>query len=333
MLAAESEEIRSMKVVLYPPTKDHWLRQLVGDFPQLHWRVTLSADEAGREVRDADLMVLTNRACSRELGAALRDNAGPDLKWMHFTTAGIDGGIAMGLPDGVTVTNAAGVKAGMVSEHALALLLALLRRVPDIAAGQRVRKWRRDEISDKMGTLEGATVCIVGLGAIGREVARKVKAFDAKPIAVSRAATNAGAVETVYPRERLGEALAVSDVVVICTNADDSTRHMIGARELAAMKPGAILVNVARGTLIDEAALIDAVRKGALGGAALDVQAVEPLPEDSPLWNLPNVIVSPHSAGSGSTGYLQHRALFAQNLERYRTGKPLLNQCRITAQA
>jgi glyoxylate/hydroxypyruvate reductase A len=169
--------------------------------------------------------------------------------------------------------------------------------------------------------------------AARRDQRQEVKAFDARPIAVSRAASNAGAVETVYPRERMGEALAVSDVVVICTNADESTRHMIGAPELAAMKPGAILVNVARGTLIDEAALIDAVRKGGLGGAALDVQAVEPLPEDSPLWNLPNVIVSPHSAGSGSTGYLQHRALFAQNLERYRTGKPLLNQCRIPAQA
>jgi phosphoglycerate dehydrogenase-like enzyme len=318
-----------MKAVLYPFRPDEPTVQLVRDFPQLQWAVAASPEDIAREIGDASILVTSNRVCSPAYGVVLRRSAGPSLAWIHFTSAGIDGGLAMGLPEGPTVTNSTGVKAMMVSEHALALLLALVRRLPDMHANQRGRRWRRDEAIAKVGTLEGAVVCVVGLGSIGREVVRKAKAFDARVIAVSRAGAAGGDIEAVFRREQIGEALAGADAVVICTSSDDSSFHLIGPAALAAMKPTAFLVNVARGNIVDGAALIAALQAGGLGGAALDVTEVEPLPPESRLWDFPNVIVSPHIAGGGSTGYPQQKALFAKNLARYLAGEKLLNVCRI----
>jgi phosphoglycerate dehydrogenase-like enzyme len=216
----------------------------------------------------------------------------------------------------------------MVAEHALALLLALTRRLPEMAREQRAHRWERDAIGATMRTLEESTVCVVGLGNIGRDVARRLKAFHARVIAVSREGVANDDIAEVFPRTRLGEAFAQADAVVLCTAADAASRQLIGKPALAALKPHAFLVNVARGALVDEPALIEALREGRLAGAALDVQATEPLPESSPLWDLPNVIVSPHTAGAGSSGYPGHRALFAENLARYLGGQPLKNEVR-----
>jgi phosphoglycerate dehydrogenase-like enzyme len=320
--------VTAMKAVLYPFGAEEPIVQLVSDFPQLRWAVVASPGEIAREIGEAAILVTSNRVCSAAYGEALRRCAGNTLKWIHFTSAGIDGGLRMGLPDWVTVTNATGVKAAMVSEHALALLLALVRRLPDLAADQLARRWRHDDAMAKVATLEGAVVCIVGLGSIGREVARKARAFDARVIAVSRGGTAGGAVEEVFPRERIGEALAMADAVVICTSSDAESFHLIDAAALAAMAPEAFLVNVARGDIVDGAALIAALQSGQLGGAALDVTEIEPLAPASPLWHLPNVIISPHIAGGGSSGYPQQKALFAKNLLRFAAGEPLLNVCR-----
>jgi phosphoglycerate dehydrogenase-like enzyme len=336
MLAGMSASPSPTKVVLYPFRPDEPVVRLTEDFPQLRWAVVGSADEVAREIGDADVLVTSGRACSPAYGEALRRHAPRSLRWIHFTSAGIDGGLAMGLPDWATVTNSTGVKAAMVSEHAMALLLALLRRVPDILANQRERRWRHEETMAAVRTLEGAVVCVIGLGAIGRALARKAKAFGARVIAVSRAGAaggEGGEVETVFPRTRIGEALAIADAVVICTSADETSFHLLGEPEFAAVKPGARIVNVARGNIVDEAALIGALQSGRLGGAALDVAEVEPLPADSPLWAMRNVIISPHVAGGGSTGYPQQKALFGDNLERYRAGRPLINVCRTPVKA
>jgi phosphoglycerate dehydrogenase-like enzyme len=207
-------------------------------------------------------------------------------------------------------------------------IVGLVRRLPDLAADQRGRRWRHDDATAKVGTLAGAVVCIVGLSAIGRAVARKAKAFDAHVIAVSRAGTAGDAVDEVYPRPRMAQALARADAVVICTSSDAESFHLIDAAALAALGPKAVLVNVARGDLLDGAALIDALQAGRLGGAALDVTEVEPLAPESPLWDLPNVVVSPHVAGGGSNGYQQQKDLFGRNLLRFFAGEPLLNVCR-----
>ena len=177
----------------------------------------------------------------------------------------------------------------------------------------------------RLSSLQGMAVCIVGLGSIGREVARKLKAFDAHPLGVSRAAEADGDIAPVLPRERIREALAMSDAVVIATTADASSRHLVGAAEFARMKPGAYLINIARGEIVDESAMVAALRDGRLAGAGLDVTEVEPLPPESPLWDLPNVIVTPHVAGAGAKDYDQQKNLFGQNLERFLAGRPLLN--------
>ena len=321
-----------MKAVLYPFGPDEPIVALLRDFPQLQWALAASPGDIAREIGDAAILVTSNRACSAAYGEALRRCAGHTLRWIHFTSAGIDGGLRMGLPHWVTVTNATGVKAAVVSEHALALLLALVRRLPQLQADQLARRWRHDERMTQVATLEGAVVCVVGLGSIGRAVARKAKAFDAHVIAVSRAGTAGGDVDEVFGRERICEALAMADAVVICTSSDPESHHLIDAAALAAMRRTALLVNVARGDLVDGAALMAALQSGTLAGAALDVTEIEPLAAASPLWDLPNVIISPHIAGGGSSGYLQQQALFGKNLLRFAAGEPLLNVCRGAAQ-
>jgi phosphoglycerate dehydrogenase-like enzyme len=320
-----------MKAVLYPFGQDEPIVALTRDFAQLQWVVVGSPAEVAREIGDATILVTSNRVCSAAYGEALRANATLSLRWIHFTSAGIDGGLRMGLPAGVTVTNSTGVKAAMVSEHALALLLALVRGLPELQSDQRARRWRHDAAFAAMRTLEDAVVCIIGLGAIGRAVARRAKAFDARVIAVSRAGVAGGDIDEVFPRERLADALARADAVVICTSSEPTSHHLIGADALAAMAPKAFLVNVARGDLVDGVALAVALQAGRLAGAALDVIEVEPLQSSSLLWDLPNVIVSPHVAGGGSTGYAQQKVLFAENLARLAAGELLVNVCRIPA--
>ena len=175
-------------------------------------------------------------------------------------------------------------------------------------------------------------VCVVGRGPIGRELARKLKAVNARPIAVSRTPDSDGVVEQVFPRERLHDALAIADAVAICTGGDETSHHMFGAAEFAAMKPGAVIVNVARGSIIDEAALDRRARKPAASPApASTSRRTEPMDPANPLWDMPNVIISPHVAGQGSSGYPQQRKLFAENLARFRAGKPMLNECKLPA--
>jgi phosphoglycerate dehydrogenase-like enzyme len=321
-----------MKAVIYPFGRSEAIIGLAKDFPELTWAVVASPEELAREIADAEILVTSNRVCTPAYGEALRANA-RRLRWMFFSSSGIELGVAMGIPEGVRVTNSTGVKATMVSEHAMMLLLALFRQLPECQAHQRAHRYTRQETNTKLRTLEDATVCVFGRGAIGRELVRKLKAFDAKVIVVSRTTADADDLVAVYPRERMHEALGEADAVVICTAGDDSSFHMIGAAEIAAMKPSAFVVNVARGEIIDEAALVTALQEGRLAGAGLDVNEVEPLAPESPLWDMPNLVLSPHVAGGGSTGYAMHRKLFEQNLQRLRAGEPLINECKVPARA
>src|SRR5215471_13130816 len=247
-----------MKAVIYPFRSEDAIMGLAKDFPELHWTVVTSPEELARAIADAEILVTSNRICTPAYGEALRRNA-RKLRWMFFSSSGIERGVAAGILEGVRVSNSTGVKAAMVSEHAMLLLLALLRQLPECQAHQRAHRYTRAETNARLRTLEGATVCVFGRGAIGRALVRKLAAFDAQVITVSRRAGEAG--ELVYPRERRREALALADAVVICTAGDETSYHMIGAAEIGAMKPTAYLVNVARGEIVDEAALIAALRE------------------------------------------------------------------------
>ena len=302
------------------------LLRMTNDFPSLTWKVARSAEEVSKLLPAAHVMVLNNRICTPELGAAIRNSSRENLAWIHFVTAGVEKGLAMGLPRGVLVSSAAGTNGPVLAEHAITLLLATMRRLGDIHRGQLAHEWRRATIAREIRSLEGARVCIIGLGAVGREVARKLRAFDADVIAISRTGSDAN-VSKVYAREHMAAALGQSDALVICTNSDPSTRHLVGAAQIASMKPGGFIVNMARGEIIDEAALIEALRSGHVAGAGLDVTEVEPPPKDNPLWDLPTVILSPHvsGGGSGEAAYQRQSKLFGENLHRFLAKLPLLN--------
>ena len=178
-------------------------------------------------------------------------------------------------------------------------------------------------------TLEEATLVIVGFGSIGQEIARKAKAFDMRVITVTRAGRAGPTVDQAVTREQLHEVLPQADIVVLCLPVEPDTIRMFGDAEFARMKTDALFVNVGRGDLVDEDALIRALAAKRIGGAALDVTTVEPLPADSPLWTFDNVLISPHSAGTGNDGAGRFIALITENLRRYRAGEPLIGLGRL----
>src|SRR5262249_47899043 len=207
---------KPMKAVIYPFGRSDAIIGFARDFPELTWVVVASPEDLAREIADAEILVTSNRVCTPAYAEAIRSNA-RRLRWIFFSPSGIERGVAMGLPEGVRVTNSTGVKATMVSEHAMMLLLALLRQLPECQAHQRAHRYTRQGTNAKLRTLEDATVCVFGRGAIGRELVRKLKAFDAKVIAVSRTTANADDLVAVYPRERMREALCAADAVLVCT--------------------------------------------------------------------------------------------------------------------
>ncbi len=298
------------------------LPSLAKDFPDMTFVEAKSPEELAAALAGADILIASNRIYTPEVAAIVRAN-GKRLRWIQFATSGVDKAIKSGLPRGIPVTNAGGMRGPTVAEHAMTLLLSLFRRMREVERGRDARTWIRDEITPKIRSLEGATLVIVGLGAIGRELARKAKAFDMHVIAVTRRGKPGGGVDETVPRERFAEALQRADAVAMCVPLGPETRHFLGAKELSRMKPGAFVVNVCRGGVIDEEALIAALREGRIAGAGLNVAGTEPLPEDHVLWRLDNVVISPHIAGAGGGGTERFAAIFADNLRRFRAGEPL----------
>lgn len=249
------------------------------------------------------------------------------VRWMHFITAGREGYEELGWPPGVIVSYAGGGVSPGVAEHAMALLLAMARRVPDLVSVVMPRRaFDRALVASKAVTLEGTTVALVGYGHIGREFARRAKAFGMRVVTVSRAMQQDEFVDLALPMEKLRDALAQASSVVVAIALTPQTTGLIGEAELAACGPGTFLVNVARGPVVDSAALTRALVNGHLAGAGLDVTDPEPLPPDDPLWNAPNVLISPHYAGSGSAPSRQRLAQgAADNLRRLMAGQPLLH--------
>lgn len=246
----------------------------------------------------------------------------PRLRWIQTTSAGV-GPTAKryGLEEtDIVVTTASGIHAGPLAEFTFAALLYWIKELPQLQQDQAARQWNRF----CAGELSGLTMAIIGPGRIGREVARLARAFRMTVWAMARSSDPERAsdlnADRVWPRAGLQEMLAGADVVVLATPITEETRGMIGRAEIAAMKPGVMLVNIARGAVIDEDAMTQALASGHIGFAALDVFTVEPLPQTSPLWGLPNVLINPHSA---STAWLENERLterFIANLDRYLSG-------------
>jgi len=253
------------------------------------------------------------------MGVALGAGA---LRWLHTFSAGVDHPVFRGLlARGVRVTTSSGASAPAVAQMAILLLLALARGLPAHVATQRERRWAPRQGDD----LEGKIAAVVGLGPIGLEVVRLAQALGLRVIGMRRRPTGDEPCET-WPMARFDELLARADYVVLALPLTPDTHHLLDAAALARMRPSARVVNVGRGELIDETALAAALRAGRLAGAGLDVFEAEPLPETSPLWELPGVIVTPHVAASTPTTHHHAAELFVDNLGRWVRGEPLRNE-------
>jgi phosphoglycerate dehydrogenase-like enzyme len=247
----------------------------------------------------------------------------PKLHWIQASSSGIGEWVSrLGIVDSpIVVTNAAGLHSVALAEYVLFAMLYFARRWPDMLADQRAHRFERCAIE----TLEGKTLGIVGLGNVGRMVARMAQPFGVRVIGSRRGPTKPDGVDAVYGVDGLRAVLRASDYVVLIVPHTAETIGLLGAAELASMRPGAVLINIARGSVVDEPAMIEALRTGHLGGAALDVFATEPLPADSPLWDMHNVLITPHSMSTAITENEGLTDLFADNLRRYVNGEPLRN--------
>lgn len=255
----------------------------------------------------------------------------PKLKWIHSTAAGVSQLMYPELREsGVLVTNPSGIFSVPMAEHTMGMLLALARNFPDSVRHQDLAHWGQQEIWDqpqRLAELNGQLLLIVGFGSIGHEVARRATAFDMRVWGVSRSGKGDGAfAERIVPASQLQEVLPQADYVVIAAPETPETKHLMDAAALGRMKPGARLINVARGTLLDETALIQALSEGRLGGAALDVTQTEPLPPESPLWKAPNLFLTPHTSAISDRLWERETALLLDLLEHWFDGREMYNR-------
>jgi phosphoglycerate dehydrogenase-like enzyme len=253
----------------------------------------------------------------------------PHLKWVQLASAGSDHMQRLGIferrPD-LVVTTASGVHEIPISEHIVAMLLHFARGFHKAVRNQAEGKWERYKAEEAAGK----TALLVGYGPIARRTANLLGALGMRVLSVraSIAEQQPGfeAVERFYPPEELNDVLAESDYVIVAAPRTPRTEGMIGREQFSAMKPSAVIINISRGALIDEGALVEALQDGTIGGAALDVFAQEPLPETSPLWAMPNVLITPHVSGSNPHYDRRVTDLFVDNLGRYLNGEPLRNR-------
>lgn len=260
------------------------------------------------------------------LGAAPADDlrAFPCLEWVHSTAAGVDGWLtSSALPERVTLTSAAGNGAIPLAEHALMLMLMLSRDAPRWARAQQRQEWQRHV----HGELAGMRLGIIGYGNSGKNLARKAIAchMDVQALRRQGAAGSDGDVRIRYGSEGLRDLLVSSDMIVVTAPLTAQTAGLIGAKEIAIMRRGSALIVISRGGIVDEAALVEALQSGHLSGAGIDAHAQEPLPADSPLWNAPGAIVTPHNAATTPGTAERGRRIMLDNVGRWARGDELRN--------
>ncbi|MCS0499426.1 D-2-hydroxyacid dehydrogenase [Protaetiibacter mangrovi] len=306
-----------------------WEPELLAD-PEIDWMAGPKQRTPEQQARyealldSAEVLFGVPDQSGRALGRTVAAN--PGLRWVHTIPAGGGQQVkAARLSDAdlerVLFTTSAGVHAAPLAEFAVFGVLAGAKRMPWLLGLQRAKRWGPRE---PLRLLSETTVLVVGLGQIGRLTATMLSDLGCHVVGVHRREVEAD-VERIVPVEQFAGAASEADAVVLALPGTDETRGMLSAEVLAAIKPGATVVNVGRGTTVDEPALVEALRDGRVGMAVLDVTAVEPLPEDSPLWELPNVLLAPHTAAISSHEPRLIAELFAENARRFLDGETLLN--------
>jgi len=325
-------------IALPSPMDEHLLQPVRAVSPRLRvqMQTTRSLSDLGDHLAEVEVLLT-----SLDLPAVEQT---PRLRWVQTYFAGVDGWLerAGDRPKDIIVTTSSGVHGPNMAEYALMMMLAWAHELPQLLEYQRHGEWpaqRRKLLVP--GELRGATLGVAGYGSIGREAARQACALGMRVLACKRDPNrreDTGWIlpgtgdpqgelpERYFPIEQLHEMLAECDYVLLTLALTPATRHIVNAATLRSMKPSAVLVNVARGGLVDEPALIQALRSGAIRGAGLDVFEQEPLPADSPLWSLPNVLLTPHISGITPAYHERLMMLFSENLRRYLAGQPLLNR-------
>ena len=278
-----------------------------------------SPDELLSHLPDIDVLVVS-MLWKNELAKQARK-----LKFIQAVSSGVDYYDKDVLrTHGIRLASAAGVNAEAVAEHAMALTLALYRRLPEARDNQTAKHWRGmiSDIAAREDQLTGKTMLIVGLGRIGMRLAKLAKAFDMRVLGVRRdPSAGAGSADAVYAQDKLHEIIGQADIVALTCPLTKETENLIDAKALAAMRPTAHLINVARGRVVDEAALINALHEKQIAAAGLDVTVEEPLPASSPLWSMPNVLLTPHTAGETQRYEDGVIDLLLENLDRLWSGE------------
>lgn len=302
-----------------------WLRErLQSAFPEIKFVQFENFDRIFEEIGDTDVFI----------GFSLRPEqftAAKKLRWIHSPAAAVH---QLMFPElvrsKVVVTNTTTVHGPVVAEHAIAVLLALAKRLPRAMHYQREHKWAQALLwqeHPRPREVAGATVLLLGMGGIGSEFAVRAKALGMKVLVVrENPSKGSGIADAVFPLAELDQVLPGADYVLLCAPVTLATQAIINADRLAKMKKDAYLINVSRGPLIDEAALIAALLENRIAGAALDVFAEEPLPPESPFWDLENVLITPHTAAVTERLWDRHYDLIVENLKRFMNGEKLLNE-------
>lgn len=266
------------------------------------------------------VLVLMGQTYTEGIASALERS--PSARLIQLLTAGYDRLEKLGVPAHVEVATAGPSRSPAVAEHAMALMLSCARNLPQAHAAQRERRWST-EPRKGIGMLLESTLLVVGFGSIGQELAERARAFGMRVEGVNRSGRPHPLAERMYTPDRLGEALGNADFVVLALPSTAESRRLFGRDQFDAMKPSAVLVNVGRGDIVDTHALVEALRDGRVRGAALDVMDPEPLPADSPLWALDNVVITPHVGGiGGAVGNGILARFVAENVGRVLSGEP-----------
>ncbi len=308
-------------VLVSAPLTDEIMQRLRRDHPEITFDLIEHPEDADG-FPDADAII------GWRLSSAQLERS-PRLRWLQTTSAGVERVLTPEMIErGVVITNASGVHAVSISEHLMAMMLAFARCLPCLMRNQDHHVWRDEKVRERVFELHGQTLLVVGMGDIGIALAERAMGFGMRLLGVrqridlpepppfSRISSVAD-LDTVLPE---------ADHVAICLPLTERTRGLFDTEKIERMKSGAYLYNIGRGQIIDQGALIEALRGGHLGGAGLDVTDPEPLPIDSPLWDLPNVMITAHTSGSSPVYWERASAIIAENIRRWQSGEPLINE-------
>lgn len=304
-------------------TPDWFTQKLHATFPQLEVVALDNYDGAESHLRDAD-MAFTISLRPDQFAVARK------LRWIHAPSAAVHQLLFPEIVNSnVVITNSREVHGPVVAEHVIAMIFAMARKIPQCTRLQQQSRWGQEEIwnvGPRPREVAGATLGLIGIGGIGRTVARLASAVGMRVIAsrVNVSQEKPEGISEVFPASALDDLLRQSDFVVLAPPLTPATHGLMNRERLAAMKPDAVLINVGRGPLVDEVALAEALRKRTIAGAALDVFDQEPLPSDSPLWILDNLLITPHTAGLTEKLWPRHFDLLSENIRRFIAGEPLL---------